>query len=64
MLEMLPQEERDAIFEPKKLINRLPSKAMNRQDTSSDPGTKSGIRSTPEFSKWQGKKEDAENEVV
>ena len=66
MLEALPQEERDVILEPKKVVNRLPAKEVNRQNASPNPGTQlEAVTSIPESSKRQGKKkEDAEDEEV
>ncbi len=66
MLEALPQEEQDVILEPKKVVNRLPAKEMNRQNASPNPGTQlADVTPIPESSKRQGKKkEDAENEEV
>jgi len=66
MLESLPQEERDVILEPKKVVNRLPAKEVIRQNASPNPGTQlEDVTSIPESSKRQGKKkEDAEDEEV
>jgi len=65
-LEALPQEERDAILDPKKSSNKFPSKEMNRPETTPNPEVKvDDARPTPESSRKQGKKkEDNENEQV
>jgi hypothetical protein len=64
MLEALPQEERDVILEPKKVVNRLPAKEVNRRNVSPNLGTQlEDVTSIPESSERQGK-EDAENEEV
>lgn len=60
----MPEEERNIILGPKKTVNKLPAKQMNRLETTSSSEMKAG-ESKPESSKKQGKrKEDAENDEV
>jgi hypothetical protein len=66
LLESLPEEERNAILDPKKTANKLPAKKINRPETTPKPEAKTEESTTaPESSKKQGKrKENAENDEV
>ena len=66
LLEALQEEERNAILDPKKMVNKLPAKQLNRPDTTPTPGAEAEeIKLAPESSKKKGKRrEDAENQEV
>ena len=64
LLEAMPEEERNNILGPKKTVNKLPTKQMNRLETTSSSEIKAE-EGTPESSKKQGKKNEyAENDEV
>ena len=66
LLEALQEEERNAILDPKKTVNKLPAKQVNRPDTTPTPGAEAEeTKLAPESSKKKGKRrEDAENQEV